>query len=75
MKFKMYSFETVNKILRIAKEFEEDIDIKCGRQIIDGRSYLGMASLIGNHAEAIILTDNEDTEERFFTRLREEGID
>ena len=50
---------TAEHLVLICRQFEEEIDVIHGRYIIDGKSTLGVVSLIGNIVSLEINTSNE----------------
>lgn len=59
------SIESAKNLVKICENYEEDIDVICGRQIIDGKSILGVISLIGRTVGLEIITNNFEIKERF----------
>ena len=58
----------VSDFVNIAMEYPMDIDIVLQRQIVDGKSFLGIASLLSQyHSEPLCLTCTEQNPE--FERL------
>lgn len=56
--------------------FDEDIDVLYQRQVIDGKSVLGVMSLIGNTVTVEILSNDEDVKKLFekeFTKFIKQG--
>ena len=56
--------------------FDEDIDVLYQRQVIDGKSVLGVMSLIGNMVTVEILSNDEDVKKLFekeFTKFIKQG--
>ena len=56
---------TAEHLVSICRQFEEEIDVIHGRYIIDGKSTLGVVSLIGNIVSLEINTSNEKNKEKF----------
>ena len=57
-------------------KFDEDIDVLYQRQVIDGKSVLGVMSLIGNMVTVEILSNDEDVKKLFekeFTKFIKQG--
>ena len=64
MRIKLNTINDVNSFVNTStKYYEGDIDVKQGRQIIDGKSILGIFSLnLTQPIEISINTDNVNTE-------------
>lgn len=45
MRIKLYTAEDANNFVKIADKFSCDIDMMCGRYLIDAKSILGILSL------------------------------
>lgn len=56
---------TAEQLVVICRQFQEDIDVIHGRYIIDGKSTLGVVSLIGNIVSLEINTSNEQIKTEF----------
>lgn len=63
--YEINSLDDAKKLNDICNKYNEDIDIIYQRQIIDGKSYLGIASLIGHIVGVEIITDDEKVKEMF----------
>lgn len=74
MELKMASFETVNAIIKATQNSGCEVDVHCGRQCVDGKSYLGLASLIGNTVFLDILTDNLAIKDQFHREIEKNAI-
>lgn len=56
--------------VKICGEFDEDIDYKVGRYILDGKSLMGVLSAgLNNIATVKINTKNKRTEEKFKEKI------
>lgn len=68
MKIKLNTITDVNCFVNSSEKFYEgNIDVKQGRQIIDGKSILGIFSLnLMEPLEVSIETENKDTELNFY---------
>ena len=42
---KLINFDCAQELVSVCRRYDEDIDVICGRYIIDGKSTLGVASL------------------------------
>ena len=73
---KLDNIKDAQDLVWFCTKFNEDIDVLYQRQVIDGKSVLGVMSLIGNTVTVEILTNNEDTKETFekeFTKFIKQG--
>lgn len=67
------SVESAEKLSEICRKFkDEDINVLCGRFVIDGKSFLGVMSLIGKRVSLEILTDNKNIQEKFEEEINNE---
>lgn len=62
------------KLVKIARKYEEDIDVICGRYIIDAKSILGILSLMGEKVNIKIHTDDENVKKKFEEEVNNESI-
>ena len=54
------SLETVNNLVKICDKYDKHyIDVAYGRYTVDGRSVLGVSSLMGKIVKIIPVTDDE----------------
>ena len=62
LNFNIDSRESAEKLIRLCEKYRgiAEVDVVCGRQTIDGRSLLGVMSLVGNFVTINPLTENED---------------
>lgn len=67
--FNLDSIEKAQKLSLICCKFSEDIDVLYGRQIIDGKSILGVTSLIGHVVGIEINTDDDQVKQEFIKDL------
>lgn len=76
MTIRLKTINDVNSFSKACSDYYAgDIDVKQGRQIIDGKSVLGIFSL--NLMEPLnvnIITDNKDVEYNFYNFLRKWSI-
>ena len=61
------SFESAGKLVRLCEKYHDkmEIDVLCGRYIIDGCSTLGVHSLVGHTVSLELGTDDNDVIKRF----------
>lgn len=62
---KLINFDCAQELVSVCRRYEEDIDVICGRYIIDGKSTLGVASLVGSHVSIEINTEDGSVKEKF----------
>ena len=67
LSFNIDSKESAEKLIRLCEKYRDDteIDVICGRQTVDGRSLLGVISLIGHFVTVKPQTDDKNIVERF----------
>lgn len=67
LSFNIDSRESAEKLIRLCEKYRDDteIDVICGRQTVDGRSLLGVMSLIGHFVTVKPQTDDMQIVERF----------
>ena len=67
LSFNLDSKESAEKLIRLCEKYRDDteVDVICGRQTVDGRSLLGVMSLIGHFVTVKPQTDNEDVINKF----------
>lgn len=67
LSFNIDSKESAEKLIRLCEKYRDDteIDVSYGRQTVDGRSLLGVMSLIGHFVTVKPQTDNKSIVERF----------
>lgn len=67
LSFNIDSKESAEKLIRLCEEYRDDteVDVICGRQTVDGRSLLGVISLIGHFVTVKPQTDDKSIVERF----------
>ena len=67
LSFNIDSGESAEKLIRLCEKYRDDteVDVICGRQTVDGRSLLGVMSLIGHFVTVKPQTDNEDVINKF----------
>lgn len=65
------SFESAKRLVSICEKYKEtEISILCGKQIIDGKSILGVMSLVGNIVSVEIETDDNEVKEKFVKGIK-----
>ena len=66
LSYNIDSIESAEKLLRMCERYKDlmDIDIICGRYIIDAYSMLGVHSLIGHMVSVEPQTDNKNLVEQ-----------
>lgn len=58
--------DSAKKLVSVCEKYEEaEIDVIYGRQIIDGKSILGVMSLMGRMVSLKVNSRNEDDEKMF----------
>lgn len=67
LSFNIYSKESAEKLIRLCISHRDgtEVDVTCGRQTVDGRSLLGVMSLIGHFVTVRPVTNDSDVAERF----------
>ena len=67
LSFNIDSKESAEKLIHLCEKYRDDteVDVTCGRQTVDGRSLLGVMSLIGHFVTVKPQTDDKDIVERF----------
>ena len=71
--YNLDTLEKVNKLTKVCDRYEIDIDVLCGRYIINGRSVLGVSSLIGNIVKIQPVTDDKLLKAYVIRDLKEIG--
>lgn len=66
------SSDNAGRLVRLCRKYDFDIDIMYGRYIIDGKSILGVMSLVGNTVGIDLMTYDENIKEEFKKKLYEE---
>lgn len=67
LSFNLNSKESAENLIRLCEKYHDDmeVDVICGRQTVDGRSLLGVISLIGHFVTVKPQTDDKSIVERF----------
>ena len=67
LSFNIDSKESAEKLIRLCEKYRDDteVDVSYGRQTVDGRSLLGVMSLIGHFVTVKPQTDDKRIAERF----------
>ena len=63
--------EAAAKLSAICQEFKDElvVDVKCGHYVVDGASFLGVASLIGHAVDVEPFGTNRDAILRFYNEV------
>ena len=59
--FKIETFTDAQNLVNICNKYPFNIDIIYSTQTVDGKSFLGVSSLLGNYVGVIPITDDKDT--------------
>lgn len=72
---KLDTLEMANKLCEICDKYKEcmDVDIIYGRQLIDGRSILGVVSLLGHIVKIKPVTSDENIIREFSDEIERIG--
>ena len=67
LSFNIDSKESAEKLIRLCEKYRDDteVDVICGRQTVDGRSFLGVISLAGNFVTVDPQTNDKAVLEQF----------
>lgn len=69
------TFENAKKLVMIAMQFEEDIDVKTGHYVIDAKSIMGVLSLdISKPVTLCVHTDDGNVTAKFIGKLHDAQI-
>lgn len=63
------TLQDAERLVKVCSQFTEDIDIIYQSQIVDAKSFLGVASLLGYWVALNIITDNENTKAIFKSKI------
>ncbi len=63
--YKIYKGKDVLKLVNVCNKYEEDVNVYYQKQVIDGKSVLGVASLMGHIIGVEIETDDEEIRNKF----------
>ena len=66
---KLENFEDVNKLVNFCHKYSCDIDVSCGRYVVDGKSVMGVSSLVGNKVNIIIHSVTTEEKIEFEERI------
>ena len=71
LSFNLDSKESAEKLIRLCEKYRDDVevDVICGRQTVDGRSLLGVISLIGHFVTVKPNGKDENAVQRFAEEL------
>lgn len=67
LSFNLDSKQSAENLIQLCEKYSKDteVDVVCGRQIVDGKSILGVMSLLGHFVTLHLLTDNHLVIEKF----------
>ena len=67
LSYNLDSFDSAKRLINFCDKFkgEMEIDVLCGRQVIDGFSALGIYSLIGKTVTVYPLTNDKNAAKQF----------
>ena len=65
---KLSSIQDVREFVEIVTRFDMEIDLSCGRYVVDAKSIMGIFSL--DLMSAITLTAHTDDEKKLFDELK-----
>lgn len=74
MKIKLFGSKDISEFVNMCCSFMEEIDVKKGRYIIDGKSILGVSSLDGSEVMCEIHTENKAIKDNFYYKLRKWAV-
>lgn len=63
--FKIETLTDAQNLVNICNKYPFNIDIIYSTQTVDGKSILGVSSLLGNYVSVIPITDDEDAVIKF----------
>ena len=58
--FKIETLTDAQNLVNICNKYPFNINIIYSTQTVDGKSFLGVSSLLGNYVSVIPMTDNEE---------------
>lgn len=59
-------------LVKVCSKFDEDIDVIYQKQVIDAKSILGVASLMGHTVSLNVITDDNDVKEKLEREIQKE---
>lgn len=65
---KLFSIQDIREFVEIVTKFEFEIDLSCGRYVVDAKSIMGIFSL--DLMSTITLTAHTDDESKLFNELK-----
>ena len=67
MIYKLNSMDDAETLVEFCKKYKEygNIDISCGRYTVDGCSYLGVMSQVGNEVKVELISHDENAVTKF----------
>jgi phosphotransferase system HPr-like phosphotransfer protein len=63
--FKIETLTDAQNLVNICNKYPFNIDIIYSTQIVDGKSILGVSSLLGNYVSVVPITDDKDAVIKF----------
>lgn len=67
--YRIENTEKAERLVSLCRQFTEDIDVIYGRQIIDGKSILGVISLVGDIVSLEVITDSQRVRDTFMSKV------
>ena len=68
--YKLDTLEDVNNLVKVCDRYDFYIDVIHGSQVVDGKSVLGVASLVGKFVTVIPQTDDEVVISKFESEIK-----
>lgn len=68
--FKIETLTDAQNLVNICNKYPFNIDIIYSTQTVDGKSFLGVSSLLGNYVSVISITDNEEMLNKFESEIK-----
>lgn len=66
MVIRLKTIEDASEFSRVCEDYESPVDVKRGRYIVDGKSFLGVMGFgLETELEVEMITDNEDLRKDF----------
>lgn len=69
--FYLETFDDAERLVAYCRKYEEEIDITHGKYLISGKSILGVMSLAGYIVGVSIITNDNETKQRFIDGIKE----
>lgn len=70
--YEIYNEHDILNLVNICNKYKEDINVYYQKQIVDGKSVLGVASMIGKIVGVEIETDDNEVKEKFAKEIKNE---